>query len=83
MSMLFSEDVIYESSVPVASFSYRDMSAPLPVQNKETKPPVSGAEPGRELQVAPGVSPQELNDLVRNARAEAGAETEARLKMEY
>jgi flagellar assembly protein FliH len=83
MSMSFSEEVSYESSVPVASFSYRDISAPLPFQNEETKPPVSGAEPERELQVAPGVSPQEVNDLVRNARADAVAETEARLKMEY
>jgi flagellar biosynthesis/type III secretory pathway protein FliH len=67
---------------PVAPFSYRDMSAPPPFQVKEVKQAGSVAEQERE-QLTPGVSAQEVNDMLNLARAEAVAETEARLKMEY
>jgi flagellar assembly protein FliH len=55
------------------------MGAPASLQVKETKE--AGAE--REQPAAPGVSPQEMKDLLNVARAEAVAETEVRLKTEY
>jgi flagellar biosynthesis/type III secretory pathway protein FliH len=83
MSMSSSEPGTYETTVPVASFSYRDMSAPAPLQNREAKQAGPNTEPGREPQVTPAVSAQEINNLLNSARAEAVTETEARLKMEY
>lgn len=82
MSMSSSGAGSCESPAPVASFSYRDMSAPAPFQAKETRQAGSGAEQEPEL-VAVGVSEQELKDLLNLARVQAVAETEARLKMEY
>jgi flagellar assembly protein FliH len=70
-----------EFSVPIKSFSYRDMGAPAPFPVKETRQ--AGAEQEREPPAASGVSPQEMKDLLNGARTEAVAETEARLKMEY
>lgn len=83
MNMSSSGAGTYELAVPVAPFSYKDMSAPASLQNKETKQSGTGVEAGRELQVTPGVSAQEIDELLKSARAEAVAETEARLKMEY
>src|SRR5271170_6895595 len=70
-----------EFSVPIKSFSYRDMGAPTPFPVKETRQ--AGAEQEREPATAPGASPQEMKDLLNGARTEAVAETEARLKAEY
>jgi flagellar assembly protein FliH len=81
MSMSSSEAGSLES--PVAPFSYRDMSAPASFQGKEVKQTGSVAEQESDLQMTPGVSAQEINDMLNLARAEAAAETEARLKTEY
>jgi flagellar assembly protein FliH len=67
---------------PVKSFSYRDMGAPVPFQANETRHPGPAQEPERPPQ-APGMSPQEVKELLTVARTEAVAETEARLKAEY
>jgi flagellar assembly protein FliH len=83
MSMSSSEVDIQEVPVPVKSFSYRDMGAPVPFQVNETKPAGPGPEPECPPQAPPGVSPQEMKDLLGAARAEAVAQTEALLKMEY
>ena len=83
MSMSSSEVGSFESPVPVTSFSYRDMGAAASFQVKETRQAGSGAEQEREQQAAPGISAQEIEDLLNLARAEAVAETEARLKTEY
>ncbi len=72
-----------EIQVPVKSFSYRDMGAPVPLQVNETRHAGAAPEPERAPQAAPGVSPQELKELLSAARVEAVAQTEARLKMEY
>jgi flagellar assembly protein FliH len=70
-----------ELSIPIKSFSYRDMGAPAPFAVKETRQ--GGAEQERQPPAAPGVSPQQMKDLLNGARTEAVAETEARLKTEY
>ena len=72
-----------EIPVPVKSFSYRDMGAPVPLQVNESRHAGAAPEPERAPQVAPGVSPLEMKELLSAARVEAVAQTEARLKMEY
>src|ERR1700733_7314968 len=59
------------------------MGAPVPFQVNETKLAGAAPEPERPPQPAPGVSPQEMKDLLSSARVEAVAQTEARLKAEY
>jgi flagellar assembly protein FliH len=83
MSMSSDGAAGFGSSVPVTSFSYRDMGTPVPVQVKETRQPGSGVGQEPEQKAAPGASAQEIDDLLNRARVEAVAETEARLKMEY
>ena len=83
MSMSSSGVDSQEIPVPVKSFSYRDMGAPVPFQVNETKLAVPGPEQERPPQAPPGVSPQEVKDLLNAARLEAVAQTEARLRMEY
>jgi flagellar biosynthesis/type III secretory pathway protein FliH len=79
MSML-SKELDHQEllSVPVKSFSYRDIgvSAPFPVN--EARQAGAGQQPA-----TPGVSAREVKDLLHAARAEAVAETEARLNMKY
>jgi flagellar biosynthesis/type III secretory pathway protein FliH len=70
-----------ETSVPVTSFSYRDMGDPASLPVKEAGRPRPEKED--EPQAAPSITPQELQERVRSARGEAVAETEARLTMEY
>jgi flagellar assembly protein FliH len=72
-----------EVPVPVESFSYRDMGAPLPFQVSETRHTGPAPEPERAPQPAPGLSAQEMKDLLTAARVEAVAQTEAGLKAEY
>jgi flagellar assembly protein FliH len=83
MSMSSSEIDSQEVPVPVKSFSYRDMGAPVPFQVNEPRHTGPSPEPERTPQAAPGVSLQEMKDLLSAARVEAVAQTEERLKMEY
>jgi flagellar biosynthesis/type III secretory pathway protein FliH len=83
MSMSSSEVDRQEAPVPVKSFSYRDMGAPAAQQANETRHPAPAPEQERVPQPPPGVSPQEVKELLDAARLEAVAQTEARLKMEY
>jgi flagellar assembly protein FliH len=69
------------SSIPVAPFSYKDMGNPAPPQDNETESARADSE--SEPQAPPGIPPQEVQERVRLARAEAVAETEGRLKKEY
>jgi flagellar assembly protein FliH len=69
-------------SVPVTSFSYRDMGAPVSLQVKETGHVGAGAAQERQPQAEPGLSAQEIEDLLNRARVEAVAQTEARLNTE-
>ncbi len=82
MSMSSSGVDTQEVPLPVKSFSYRDMGAPVPIQANETRHTAPAQEPERPPQ-APGASPQEVKELLTVARAEAVAQTEARLKAEY
>jgi flagellar biosynthesis/type III secretory pathway protein FliH len=75
MSMSSREPGSGKSPIPVKSFSYRDIGAPLIA--KEAKP-ATDKEPS-----APSTSAREINELVNRARLEAVAETEARLRTEY
>jgi flagellar biosynthesis/type III secretory pathway protein FliH len=70
-------------SVPVTSFSYRDMGAAVSLPVKETGQAGAGAEQERQQQAAQGISAQEIEDLLNHARMEAVAQTEARLKTDY
>ena len=83
MSMSSSEVDSQEAPVPVKSFSYRDMGAPVTHQANETRHAAPVTEQERAPQPAPGVSPQEVKELLDAARLEAVVQTEARLKMEY
>jgi flagellar biosynthesis/type III secretory pathway protein FliH len=76
MSTSSSETEDLESPIPIASFSYRDMGNPGSLPPKEAKK-------DGEQEAAPGISPQEMQERVRLAKAEAAAETEARLRVEY
>ncbi len=62
MSMSSSGVESQEVPVPVKSFSYRDMGAPVPFQVNETKLAGPPPEPERAPQPAPGVSPQEMKE---------------------
>ena len=83
MSMSSSGVDSQEVPVPVKSFSYRDMGAPVPHQANETRHAGPAPEPERAPQPPPGVSPQEVKALLDAARLEVVAQTEARLKTEY
>jgi flagellar assembly protein FliH len=83
MSMSSSGVDRQEIPAPVKSFSYRDIGAPVPFQVNEPKHTGPAPEPERAPQPAPGVSPQEMKELLSAARIEAVAQTEARLEVEY
>jgi flagellar assembly protein FliH len=72
-----------EVPVPVKSFSYRDMGTPVASQVNETRHVGPVPEQERAAQPAPGLSPEEVKDLLNAARLEAVSQTEARLMMEY
>ena len=77
MSMSSNGAASMRSSVPVTSFSYRDMGAPVPLQANEAWHAGSDAEQEREPPKPPGMSTQEVNDLLNQARVEAVAATES------
>jgi flagellar assembly protein FliH len=68
--------------VPVTAFDYRDICAPAAPSAKEARQ-AEAARKESMPQVPAGPSPQEINELVLKARAEAVAETEKRLRAEY
>jgi len=83
MSISFNEAASQSFPAPVTSYLYRDMSAPASANSKEPKQPHNGAGQEREQTTAPGMSTQEINDLLNRARSEAVTETERRLREEY
>ena len=83
MSISFDEAASHAFPAPVTSYLYRDMSAPASTNVKETKQANSGAGQEKEQQAAPGLSTQEINDLLNRARSEAATETEKRMRGEY
>jgi flagellar assembly protein FliH len=79
---LFSEVSDCEFPDPITSFMYRDMDKSSLARFEEARQQESAAGHARQ-QVAPGQSAEEVNALVNQARAEAAAETEKRLRGEY
>ena len=78
-SFSFSDLIDDGFGLPAASFLYRDMSAPVLSDVDEPKPTESAAE--RESEIAPpGLSLQEVENLVNRARIESAAETERKLR---
>jgi flagellar assembly protein FliH len=69
--------------VPVTAFDYRDICAPPAPNAKELMRQAEAAKRESAPQPPPGPSPQEINELLLKARAEAVAETEKRLRAEY
>jgi len=79
-----SSEKAYEAiALPVTAFDYRDICAPPPQSAKEAKLAEAAAKRESTPQPPPGPSPQEINELVNQARVQAVAETERRLKAEY
>lgn len=74
MSMSSREPGRSATSIPVKSFSYRDIAAPVIAKD---------AKPVPDKPSAPSMSATEINELVNRTRLEAVAETEARLSAEY
>ena len=83
MNFSYSEAVNQARQTPVTSYLYRDIAAPPSNHVRETRPPQFSAQPESQPQAPPTLSVQESNELVAQARAEAVAETERRLKQEY
>ena len=69
--------------LPATSFLYMDMGAPAPDHAKELKQAEISAERAREKATPPGLSMQEVEELVSRVRAEAVTETESRLRGGY
>jgi flagellar assembly protein FliH len=69
-------------SIPATSFLYQDMCASILKNVREASRGELSGEQASERQ-APGRSAQEIDELVKLARADAVAETEKRLRKEY
>jgi flagellar assembly protein FliH len=69
--------------IPATSFLYQDMCASVLSNLKEAKRAESSGEQAIERQAPPGRSAQEIDQLVKLARAEAVADTEKRLAKDY
>jgi len=70
-------------SIPATSFLYQDMCASILNTVRESGRGEFSGEQASEREAAPGRSAQEIDELVKVARAEATAETEKRLRKEY
>jgi flagellar assembly protein FliH len=80
---LFSGVAEHAFPIPVASFLYRDICAPVLKIAKETAHGESSVDQASGRQAAPGLSVQEVDNLLNLARAEAVAETEKRLEKKH
>jgi flagellar assembly protein FliH len=83
MNISFDEAANSAFPIPVTSYQYRDMNAPVPAVAREAKPDHNRTGQEKEQPAAPGASAQEVDELLNRARAEATAETEKRLRAEY
>lgn len=71
-------------AIPVTAFDYRDICAPPAPTAKEIKQAEAAAKKeSAPPPPPPGPTPQEINEMLMQARAEAVAETERRLRAEY
>jgi len=83
MNISYDESAGQPSPVPVTSYLYRDMSAPGAAPIREPRPESPKAPQEKVQQDAPAPSPQDIDELVNRARAEAAAEAEKRVRAEY
>jgi len=83
MNSSFSEVASKPSMIPVTSFLYRNMEAPVFVKTPEVKQAETSAVREPEKPAAPGLSKEEIKELLSRARAEASAETEQQLTGEF
>jgi flagellar assembly protein FliH len=83
MSTLFNVEANQGAAVPVTVLMYRDMAPGTGANSATAKQGEAAAEVEHANDAAAGPSPQEVDDLVNRARAEASAETERRLRIEY
>src|SRR5271157_5521198 len=83
MNISSNEKVNRGIPVPITSFNYRDICAPAGPSAREARQAEAAAAKESQQPAAPGPTAQEIGDLVNQARAEAVAETERRLRGEY
>jgi len=82
-SFSFNDFVDDGFAIPATSFLYMDMGNPVPDHNRESRQSEISAEREREKAGPPGLSVQQVEDLVHRARIESAAETEKQLREEY
>jgi flagellar assembly protein FliH len=70
-------------SIPIKSFTYRDICDQAETSADETDHAGRAGEQKGDRKAEPGPSAQEINDLLVRARAEGAAESEGRLRAEY
>jgi flagellar assembly protein FliH len=83
MSISFSEAVEPTDETPFSSFSYRDINAPILTKTGEAMPVDFKEGQGRKQQWEDSLSPEQTEERINRARAEAVKETEERLRKEY
>jgi flagellar assembly protein FliH len=79
----FSEAIDPALQAPVTSFMYRNMEEPDSTHFEKARPAENAVGQLTMKPAEPGLSKQEINDLLNRARAEAVAATEKRLRQEY
>jgi len=70
-------------AIPATSFLYMDMGEPVPDHGKESRQAEIAAEREHETAKPPGLSMQQVEDLVCRARIDSAAETDKLLREEY
>jgi flagellar assembly protein FliH len=79
MNILSSEPANRDFQLPISSFTYRDICAPVVPAVREPKPESAPAP----APPPPGIPEREVEERVNRARAEAVSATEKRLRDEY
>ena len=91
MNSLFSQTELAESATPVSLFDYRDMQTPQPTSPSEAEVEDESAPHEEHKDEPPHLTPQDVEELVRQAcekaraeaRAEALEEARKRLRTDY
>ena len=82
MNFSSSNGANHTAPIPVSSFMYRDIAAPVQSNAREQRPAQATLQENQPPAV-PTIPVAESNELVQRARAEAVAEAEKRLKQDY
>jgi flagellar assembly protein FliH len=70
-------------SIPVKSFTYRDICDSGETTPEESAQPSCAPNKAADRLTSAGISQEEVNELVARARAEASAEVEERIRADY